>query len=87
MGCLGCLFWSHVAPYFRRGTLAKFQTCLPKGAWYSLDVQNGKHPRLKRKRDRAEKAAEAGLKSAQDVLALVVAKADPKAPGNGKRKP
>jgi len=41
------------------------------------------HPkqlRLKRNRDRAEKAAEAGVKSAQGVAALVVAKADPKPP-------
>jgi len=43
-------------------------------------MSESKHPRFKRKRDHAEKAAEAGLKSAQDVLALVIAKADPKPP-------
>ena len=48
-------------------------------------MPEAKHPRLKRKRDHAEKAAEAGVKSAQDVLALVIAKADPKPPT--KRKP
>jgi len=46
-----------------------------------------KHPRFKRKRNDAEKAAEAGVKSAQDVLALVLAKADPTRPKNGQRKP
>jgi hypothetical protein len=41
-------------------------------------VHQPKQPRLKRKRDHAEKAAEAGVKSAQGVAALVIAKADPK---------
>jgi hypothetical protein len=41
-------------------------------------MPDAKHPRLKRKRDDAEKAAEAGLKSGQDVVAMVIAKADPK---------
>jgi len=39
---------------------------------------------LKRKRDYAEKAAEAGVKSAQGVAALIIGKADPRPP---KRKP
>jgi len=43
-------------------------------------MPDAKHPRFKRKRDHAEKVAEAGVKSAQDVLALVLAKADPKRP-------
>ena len=44
-------------------------------------MPNAKHPRLKRKRNDSEKAmeaVEAGLKSGQDVAALVIAKADPK---------
>ncbi len=44
-----------------------------------------KYPRFKRKRDDAEKAAEAGLKTGQDVAALIIARADPKPPA--KRKP
>jgi len=43
--------------------------------------------RFKRKRDAAEKAAEAGIKSGQDVVSLFIAKADPKRPQNGQRKP
>jgi hypothetical protein len=41
-------------------------------------MADAKHPRFKRKRDHAEKSAEAGLKSGQDVAALIIAKADPK---------
>ncbi|MGA3172570.1 MAG: hypothetical protein ABSE62_16330 [Chthoniobacteraceae bacterium] len=41
-------------------------------------MPESKQPRLKRKRDHTEKAAEAGLKSGQDVAALIIAKADPK---------
>lgn len=44
-----------------------------------------RHLRFKRKRNDAEKAAEAGVKSAQDALALFISKADPKPPA--KRKP
>lgn len=43
-------------------------------------MPEAKHPRFKRKRDHAYKAAEAGLKSGQDVAALIIAKADPKPP-------
>jgi len=43
-------------------------------------MPESKHTRFKRKRDNAEKAAEAGLKSGQDVAALIIAKADPKPP-------
>jgi hypothetical protein len=46
-------------------------------------MQEAKRPRLKRKRDEAEKAAEAGVKSAQAVFAKVLAKADPKAAKSG----
>jgi hypothetical protein len=42
-----------------------------------LSIATTKRPRLKRKRDDAEKAAEAGVKSAQGVLARVIEKADP----------
>ena len=41
---------------------------------------------IKRKRYLAEKATEAGLKSSQDVLALFIAKTDPKAPTKSQRK-
>jgi hypothetical protein len=43
---------------------------------YDANMPQPKHPRLKR--DHAEKAAEARVKSAQDVAALVIAKADRK---------
>jgi hypothetical protein len=43
-------------------------------------MQKPKQPRFKRKRNESEKAAEAGLKSGQGVAALIIAKADPKAP-------
>jgi hypothetical protein len=42
-------------------------------------MEQAKRPRLKRKRDDAEKSAEAGVKSAQAVIAKVIDKADPKA--------
>jgi hypothetical protein len=42
-------------------------------------MPTAKRPVLKRKRDEDEKAAEAGVKSAQAVFAKVLAKADPKA--------
>jgi len=40
-------------------------------------MQKPKYPRRKRTE---HKAAEAGLKSGQDVAALIIAKADPKPP-------
>ena len=48
-------------------------------------MPESKHPRFKRKREDAEKAAEAGVKSGQDVAALIIARADPKP--STKRKP
>jgi len=43
-------------------------------------MPDAKQPRFKRKRNDAEKAAEAGLKSGHDVAALIIARADPKPP-------
>ena len=43
-------------------------------------MPEAKRPRLKHKRNDAEKTAEARLKSGQDVAALIIAKADPMPP-------
>jgi hypothetical protein len=43
-------------------------------------MPDAKHLRFKRKRNDAERATEAGVKSAQGVAALIIGKADPKPP-------
>jgi len=43
-----------------------------------FEMPDSKNPRFRRKRDHSEKAAEAGVKSGQDVAALIIARADPK---------
>jgi hypothetical protein len=41
-------------------------------------MPESKYPPFKHKRDHAEEAAEAGVKSGQGVDALIIGKADPK---------
>ncbi len=65
--------------------VAYFSGCIFQGIWDGVRMGQPKYPRFKRKRDDAEKAAEAGLKTGQDVAALIIARADPKPPA--KRKP